>query len=427
MRRCEGTPEFPDQLAAEWRGRQAWVLSQQLRVAAVPAPTGQEQQRAELMRELLRAALPQRDAGVVTHDAAGNVVLSIAPTVPAAARAASLVCMAHLDTVFDAAVSHDPEVEGSVVRCPGIGDNGRGLAALLVLAHTFSQSAVRARLVRPLHLVATVGEEGEGNLRGARAWFDAAESAGARPAMALAIDGPGDESIVHHGVGSSRLRVVLRGAGGHSWLHAGAPNPLVALSRLVARAEALSEPLTRRVVVTAARMQGGEGLTSVPREAWADFDVRSTDASRLAATRRALVQLAHGVAQEASDAGVHSATTRGLDVQIVALGERPAGALDVAHPLVQRAVQITESLGRVPRSGMASTDANVPLARGIPAIALGAGGRGGGAHTREEWYDDHDASVGLERVLRVVWDEVTAQLHDRPSITHTTGYRSSSL
>jgi len=151
-------------------------------------------------------------------------------------------------------------------------------------------------------------------------------------------------------------------------------------------------------------MQGGEGLTSVPREAWVDFDVRSTDAARLAATRRALVQLAHGVAQEASDAGVHSATARGLDVQIVALGERPAGALDVAHPLVQRAVQITESMGRAPRSGMASTDANVPIARGIPAIALGAGGRGGGAHTREEWYDDHDAPVGLERVLRVVWD-----------------------
>jgi len=397
---------FPDALAAQWRGQQAWVLAQQLRVAAVPAPTGLEQQRALLMRDLLSQAV--QSSLPISMDSAGNVELRIAPTQRAAQREPALVCMAHLDTVFDAAVSHDPEVDGSLVRCPGIGDNGRGLAALLVLAQSFAQAEVRARLARPLCLVATVGEEGEGNLRGARAWFDAAESAGERPALAIAIDGPGDESIVHHGVGSSRLRVVLRGAGGHSWLHAGAPNPLVALSRLVARAESLSEPLTRRVVVTAARMQGGEGLTSVPREAWVDFDVRSTDAGLLAATRRRLVQLAHAAAQEVSEAGVHSNSTRGLDVRIVALGERPAGALDVAHTLVQRAVRITEALGRTPRSGMASTDANVPLSRGIPAIALGAGGCGGGAHTREEWYDDQDAAIGLERVLRVVWGEVTA-------------------
>jgi len=405
MWRGADTPAFPDALAAQWRGQQAWVLTQQLRVAAVPAPTGQEQQRALLMRDLLSQAAP---ALPISMDSAGNVEVRIAPTPPHALREPALVCMAHLDTVFDAAVSHDPEVDGSLVRCPGIGDNGRGLAALLVLAHSFAQPAVRAQLARPLCLVATVGEEGEGNLRGARAWFDAAESAGERPALAIAIDGPGDESIVHHGVGSSRLRVVLRGAGGHSWLHAGAPNPLVALSRLVARAESLSQPLTRRVVVTTARMHGGEGLTSVPREAWVDFDVRSTDAGLLAATRRQLVQLAHAAAQEASEAGVHGATARGLDVQIVALGERPAGALDQAHPLVQRAARITEALGRTPRSGMASTDANVPLSRGIPAIAIGAGGRGGGAHTRDEWYDDHEAPVGLERVLRVVWDAATS-------------------
>jgi tripeptide aminopeptidase len=396
---------FPDALAAQWRGQQAWVLAQQLRVAAVPAPTGQEQQRALLMRDLLSQAV--QSSLPISMDSAGNVVLRIDPTQRTAQREPALVCMAHLDTVFDAAVSHDPDVDGSLVRCPGIGDNGRGLAALLVLAHSFASPDLRARLSRPLCLVATVGEEGEGNLRGARAWFDAAESAGERPALAIAIDGPGDESIVHHGVGSSRLRVALRGAGGHSWLHAGAPNPLVALSRLVARAESLSEPLTRRVVVTAARMQGGEGLTSVPREAWVDFDVRSTDAGLLAATRRRLVQLAHAAAQEASEAGVHGDSARGLDVQIVALGERPAGALDQAHELVQRAARITEALGRTPRSGMASTDANVPLSRGIPAIAIGAGGRGGGAHTREEWYDDQNAAIGLERVLRVVWESVT--------------------
>jgi tripeptide aminopeptidase len=390
-------PEWQATLYRSWRKRRAWVLDEQVAIADVPAPTGKESARADHLQQRL-----QHIAGLaVTRDAIGNVCAVVSPmtdTVDARAALPPLVCLAHLDTVYSAATHSSMQRDGVMVRGMGIGDNGRGLAALMALAHALPAPSVRRHLTRPVHLVATVGEEGEGNLRGARAWFDDAAAREMIPYAAIAIDGPGDRTIVHHAVGSRRLRIAVHGSGGHSWVDGTAANPLHALGALLTRIAALQEACQRRAgertTVQVTRMQGGECLTAIPRAGWIDVDLRSSSARALTDVHRTLTRFAHE-------------TASGLAVDIIALGDRPAGTLAADHALVQLAVACTERVGRVPQSAIASTDANIPLSRGIPAIAIGAGGAGGGAHTADEWYSDEGAEVGLERVLRVVMGAAT--------------------
>lgn len=382
-------PEWQTTLYGAWRKRRAWVLDEQVALADVPAPTGNESARADHLQRRFHHI-----TGLdVTRDAVGNVCATVSPLVVDAHRAAPVVCLAHLDTVYAKGVPTPMHREGWHVRGAGIGDNGRGLAALLTLAHALQAPSIRQRLQRPVHLVATVGEEGEGNLRGARHWFDSASEAGIVPAAAIAIDGPGDDAIIHHAVGSRRLRITLRGPGGHSWVQQQVANPLHALGGLLTAIAALHADGQRRpherTTVQVTRMHGGECLTAIPREGWLDVDLRSSSEAALTRVQQELVRLAH-------------AHARGLTIALSPLGDRPAGALAADHPLVRLAAACTERVGRTPRAAIASTDANVPLARGIPALAIGAGGTGGGAHTDAEWYSDEHAEIGLERVLRLV-------------------------
>jgi tripeptide aminopeptidase len=373
--------------AAVTCSQQEWALQQQASLAAIAAPTGNEGSRAHAMRQ----GFQQAGAQTCLLDAAGNVCASFGD-----GKDAPLVCLAHLDTVYDAAPPRDGVVSvhrnATLLRAPGIGDNSRGLAAMLLLARVLALADVRARLRRPVHLVATVAEEGEGNLRGARAWFDAAEHRGDAVHAAVAIDGPGDESIVHHAVGSHRMRVTMQGDGGHSWVHADAANPIHVLGEFIARVSRLSDARRRDAVVHVTRMQGGESLTGIPQRAWVDVDLRGTSAARIEQVTGELHRL------------VQQLTPPTLRADVTVLGDRPAGSLDDAHPLVHAARRATEAVGITPRSASASTDANIPLSRGIPAIAIGAGGCGGGAHTSDEWYDDATGARGLTRLLRLVLD-----------------------
>lgn len=379
-----------------WRRQRAQVLDHQIALARVAAPTGGEQDRAARVRQWLEA-LPDLSVG---QDIVGNVWAIVPPDVVIDPR--PLVCLSHLDTVYAGgpapiAITAVDTAEGTELRGPGIGDNGRGLAALIALAGMLTEPAYRARLNRPVHLVATVGEEGDGNLRGARAWFDAADARGERPYAAIAIDGPGDETIVHHAVGSRRLRVSFTGPGGHSWVDGTAPNPLHALGLLITRIDALQRALARRAhertTVHVTRMHGGESLTAIPQTGWIDIDLRSSQASTLDDVPRELMRLAHDVAGP-------------FAVHLTVLGERPCGSVAANHPLVRSAMIATEAVGRRPQSAMASTDANIPLARGIPAIAIGAGGSGGGAHTASEWYRDDPQARGLARMAKIVVEGV---------------------
>ncbi len=375
-----------------WRSRRAWLLDRQIAIAEIAAPTGHESARAASLQQELRAA----GCTAFRTDHVGNLIVRVEP----AGRVrdpSPVVCMAHLDTVF----AHDAPLRamrrGSAVYCPGIGDNSRGLAAMLALAHTLHTREVAERMQRAVEIVATVGEEGEGNLRGARAYFDALP-ADRRTFAAIAVDGPGDSGIVHHAVGSHRLRILVCGHGGHSWANAGTPNPAYALGVLIAGIARLAERERPYAAVTVSRMGGGQTLTSIPREAWLDVDIRAIESDRISVLTSQILRLAHRAAADES----RPRPALALHVRTELLGDRPGGALDGEHPLVRLAAQATERVGRVPYAASASTDANVPLALGIPAIAVGAGGTGGDAHTLGEWFDDHDSERGLVRLLDLV-------------------------
>jgi len=324
------------------------------------------------------------------------------------------VCMAHLDTVFELNTPLTVVEDGARISCPGIGDNGRGLAAMLTLAEVFAQArTVRSFQQRPLEFVATVGEEGLGNLRGARAYFANRAARGAvLPHAVIVLDGPGDQHIVHHALGSRRYRVTFQGVGGHSWVDYGTPNAVHAAARAAAMLSEIPRNANQQLSLTISGIGGGESVNSIPASAWIDVDVRGTGApvlSRADAELRRIVLVA--IAQEcanaaqtgfARDARGAAVAATSLQSQITLVGERPCGALPEEHPLVKLAARVSASHRIAAVSAIASTDANIPLSLGVPAITIGGGGTGGSAHTVHEWYDNTHGARGVQRAFAML-------------------------
>ncbi len=375
----------------------AMVVANQVAVTEIAAPTGDESARAGWIADRLRAAgVPD-----VRIDAAGNVVAR-RPGVAAAGTPPIAVC-AHMDTVFPREVPTGVRADGVRLVAPGIGDNGRGLAALLALAAALDGEGVRTR--RPVEFVATVGEEGLGDLVGAKHYF-AQFPADARPAAAVVLDGPGDERVVHRAVGARRFRLTFRGPGGHSWAAFGTVNAVHAAARAATRlAEVALPPGTAagaggRVTLSVGRIGGGLSVNAIPAEAWLEVDLRATTARGLDDYASVVRRAARAAA--ADENAVRSPGTAALTAAVEVIGDRPAGAIAGDHPLVQAALAATRLIGRTPQAGAASTDANVPLGLGVPAVAIGAGGRGGLAHTPGEWYENVDGALGVARALTIV-------------------------
>jgi tripeptide aminopeptidase len=312
-------------------------------------------------------------------------------------------CCAHLDTVFADA---SPQVvqHGARLTGPGIGDNGRGLAAVLALADALHHAEVFP--AREVIFACTVGEEGLGDLRGMKQLLDDATPA---PAAVIAIDGAGDDRIVHGAVGSSRWRVMFTGAGGHSWADFGVANPAHAAAAVVTALQAVLLPREPRTTLTVARIGGGESINSIPRSGWIEVDMRSLSASVLADLERTLRETVHRVEKQENSRRLTD--TAPLVSTIELLGQRPCGSMPDDAPLVRIAERATRAIGATPRLAVGSTDASIAIARGIPAIAIGAGGRGGGMHTPEEWYDDTRGVRGLERALRILLDAADLRAH----------------
>lgn len=366
--------------------RDEQTLESQVRLAEIPAPTDGEAERARWVAAALRAR------GLhPAHDAAGNVLALR----PGSERSAPVVVCAHLDTVFDAGTSHAVQRESDRLVGPGIGDNARGLAAMLAIVEAVQAADVRTR--RPLLFAATTGEEGAGDLRGARHLFaTAASSAHA----AIALDGAGDDRVVTHALGARRYRVTYHGAGGHSWASYGTPNAVHAAAGLAATLAAWPMPGLPRTTLSVSRIGGGSAVNAIPCDAWLEIDVRSTspaDLDRLDERIRRAAERSGEAENLRTGDGRHA-----LRLHIASIGNRPGGALDGDAMLGHLAFEATRLIGRDPASAVASTDANVPLALGIPAIALGGGGVGGDAHTPHEWYENRDGALGIGRVLTIV-------------------------
>jgi len=264
---------------------------------------------------------------------------------------------------------------------------------MLALAEEIDGRQVRTR--RPVDFVATVGEEGLGDLRGAKHFFASAEEA---PAAAIALDGAGDERVVHRALGSRRFRVTFRGAGGHSWAAFGVPNAVHAVGIATAQLAALPLPREPRTTLSVGRVGGGMSVNAIPEEGWLEVDLRSTAPAVLERYDRELRLVARAAAAEES-------ARRGgppLTCRVEVIGDRPCGEVPADEALVRSALEATRLVGRDPELATASTDANVPIGRGIPAIAIGAGGRGGDAHTPAEWFENADGTLGIARALTIV-------------------------
>ena len=370
------------------------TLARQAALSAVPAPTGAEGRRAARVAELFRE-VGLRD---VLVDEVGNVhgwFRGDSVTV-VEGGSAPVVLAAHLDTVFGPEVNVAVERRGARLEGPGISDNARGLAALVAVAAAFV--AARVPAARPILFAATVGEEGSGDLRGVKHLLNG-KNDGDTPAAFIALDGAGLERVVHRALGSRRYHITYRGPGGHSWAAFGVANPANGVGRAAALLADLPTPTAPRTTCAVVRLGGGTGLNSIPQEAWLDLDLRSEDPKALAqldVTVRAALERA--LEDENRRRAVGTAPLR-LEIQL--LGDRPCGVTPRAHPLVQAAVAANRALGRDAELASASTDANVPIARGVPAIALGAGGKAGDAHLATEWYENADGALGLVRALLV--------------------------
>lgn len=379
------------------------TLARQAALSAIPAPTGAESRRGGRVAELFH------EIGLhdVTVDAVGNVSAwtgGDGDGGPDGRRAGPVIVAAHLDTVFGPEVDVAVERRGQRLEGPGVSDNARGLAGLVTLA----EALVRARVptARPIVFAATVGEEGSGDLRGVRYLLNGADARPAAPpalrdtpAAFIALDGAGVERVVHRALGSKRYHVTFGGPGGHSWAAFGVANPANAVGRAVALLADLPVPAAPRTTCAVVRLGGGTGLNSIPQDAWFDLDLRSDDPRALAqldVTMRAALERAADDENRRRAAG-----TAPLRLEIERLGDRPSGITPRAHPLVQAAIAANRALGRDVELATASTDANVPIALGIPAIALGAGGRAGDAHLATEWYENDDGALGILRALLV--------------------------
>ena len=380
------------------------TLARQAALSAVPAPTGAEGRRAARVAELFREVGLQD----VLIDEVGNVRGWTAGAGGSGKRdgAGPVVLAAHLDTVFGPDVNVAVERRGRRLRGPGISDNARGLAALVAVAEAVV--AARVPAARPILFAATVGEEGSGDLRGVKYLLNG-KDVGTRhaaplqhpPIAFIALDGAGLERVVHRALGSKRYHVTYRGPGGHSWAAFGVANPANAVGRAVALLADLppSSPPAPRTTCAVVRLGGGTGLNSIPQDAWLDLDLRSEDPKALAAldaTVRATLERALG-----DENHRRAAATAPLTLERQLVGDRPSGVTPRAHPLVRAAVAANRALGRDAELASASTDANVPIALGVAAIALGAGGQAGDAHLATEWYENTDGALGLVRALLV--------------------------
>jgi tripeptide aminopeptidase len=371
-----------DRLAA----RDATIIRAQVAVSEIAAPTGEEERRAAwIARRFSLLGLTD-----VRIDAAGNV---IGRRPGASPNSSAVAVCAHLDTVFPRDIAVRVRHDGDRLMGPGIGDNGRGLAAMLALAEEIDGARLRTRA--PVEFVATTGEEGRGDLRGAKTFF-----ATANIAAAIALDGAGDERIVNRGLGSRRFRITYRGPGGHSWAAYGLANPVHAAGAAVAKLASLAVPREPRTTLSVGRISGGIAVNAIADEAWLEVDLRSTVPRMIERLDRELRLAA--LAALAEENTRRAPATPALDCTIDVIGDRPCGDVPTDHPLVVSAIEATRLIGRDPELATASTDANVPISLGVPAIAIGAGGRGGDAHTPAEWFDNTDGSLGIARALTII-------------------------
>ena len=360
----------------------------------IAAPPFQEAARGQAYQAMLAA----HGLTEVETDAVGNVMglrrgIGNGPL---------LLVAAHLDTVFPAGTDVTVRREGTRLFAPGVGDDIRSLAVLLAYIRAMDAAGIRTR--SDILFVGDVGEEGLGDLRGMRHLFGQGRYRDRIKAF-ITVDSPDMDSIATGGVGSKRYRVTFRGPGGHSYGAFGLVNPAYAMAAAIVALGRVEAAATPKTTFCASVVGGGTSINAIPNEVWVDIDLRSQSAAELA---RLVAQFEAIVATAVAEENVARDSRAGaITADIVAVGDRPAGATDPASDLVHLATAAIAAHGFTPRHDFSSTDANIAMSLGIPAIKIGSGGSGGRAHSREEWIDVAPAAslrgmaAGLTAILAV--------------------------
>ncbi|HEY1207757.1 MAG TPA: M20/M25/M40 family metallo-hydrolase [Terracidiphilus sp.] len=391
----------PVHAAFAWlHGNPKTIMNWQAEMVAIPAPPFGERARAEWLAANFDNAGLQR----VKTDEVGNVFgwLS-AVNLPPESSGPVVVISAHLDTVFPTGTLLKPVVDGDRITAPGACDNGAGVAGMLAIARALAEAKVE--LPAPLVFLGNVGEEGEGDLRGVRHLYQRSTLA-SRIAAHIVLDGAGVDSAVTQALGSRRYRVTITGPGGHSFTDAGTPNPIAALASALAVVAGTTLPLksqeeSQRTTLNLGTISGGTSVNSIPESAQATVEFRSTSTDELL---RLEVELHRAVEDAVEHCNAQAKSSGGdgrglLEFKIDTIGDRPAAQLPDSSPLMEALNAVDRHLGLKSELRLGSTDANIPLSLGVPALSIGAGGEGGGAHTLGEWYSARDRETGLKRVL----------------------------
>jgi acetylornithine deacetylase/succinyl-diaminopimelate desuccinylase-like protein len=360
----------------------------------IPAPPFHEEKRAAAYREMLAA----HGLAEVEGDEVGNVM----GLRRGEGNGGLVAVAAHLDTVFPEGTEVKVRREGTKLFAPGIGDDTRSLAVLLAFVRALDAARIRTR--RDLLIVGDVGEEGLGDLRGMRHLFTKGRYRDRIEAF-ITIDSPEMDRLVTTGVGSKRYRVAFRGPGGHSFQAFGIVNPAYAMSRAIVELGRMKVPQTPRTTFCASIVRGGTSINAIPAEVSVDIDLRSESTAELARLDDAFRTIVAAAVEEENAA--RSTADGRIAAELAAVGDRPAGATPSDADIVRYAAAAIAAQGIAAEEEASSTDANLPMSLGIPAIKIGSGGSGGRAHSLEEWIDVEKAeslrgmTAGLATILAV--------------------------
>ena len=365
------------------------IVREMIALNEIPAPPFKEMQRARAFAEMLR----ESGMSNVEIDPEGNVLALRKGT----GSGPMVAVAAHLDTVFPEGTDVRVKRQGNRLIAPGIGDNTRSLAVMLGIIRALDSALVQT--AGDILFIGNVGEEGAGDLRGVRYLFQKGPYRD-RIRMFVSLDGAGNGSdIVTGALGSRRYHVVFKGPGGHSYGAFGLVNPVYAMAKAIDRLSKIAVPGIPRTTYNAGLVGGGTSVNSIPSEVWMDVDLRSESPSQLNKLSDEMMKQIRAAVDEENQS---RSTNQGrIEADAKVIGERPSGSTPRDSEIVKLALAASNRFGISPSFSVGSTDANVPISLGIPAITLDSGGTGGRAHALDEWIDvEKNASVrGIKLVM----------------------------
>lgn len=384
IKRIEASPAFAKAVAAIDAGHDKWVADI-ITLTEIPAPPFKESARAQAYRDMFVA----RGLSDVEIDAAGNVT-----GLRKGGGDGLIVVSAHLDTVFPEGTPVKVRREGERLYAPGVGDDSTGLATQLAFIDAMNQAGIRTKA--DILFVGTVGEEGRGDLRGVRHLFTKGKYQGQAKAF-FSIDGGGMDSLTIGGAGSKRYRVTFKGPGGHSFGAFGLVNPMTAMSQAVVDLYKIAAPADPKTTYSASVVGGGTSVNAIPGEVWMEFDMRSVTADELAKVEKRFLAILDEAA--ATENAARSTRDGRITVEPMLVGDRPAGATPLSADIVQFSTAAHAAEGITVQYRSSSTDSNIPISLGIPAVTISRVASGGRNHSVDEWIGIEKAdNVKLKRI-----------------------------